>query len=109
MDADRALGWFWNTCPELAGFHDRLAAQALKADGLLTTNDWLRVLDELRAGDAATLVVSGGGEALLNRELPTIITRARELGFRVHLYTTGFNLHPHDTALWEALLGIEKV
>lgn len=83
--------------------------QALEADGLLATDDWLRVLGELRAGGATTLVLSGGGEALLNRELPTIIARACELGFRVHLYTTGFNLPPHDTALWAALLGIAQV
>ncbi len=83
--------------------------QALEADGLLTTGAWLRVLRELRAGGAATLVLSGGGEALLNRDVPTIMAAACALGFRVRLYTTGFNLHPHDTDLWAALLGIDQV
>jgi len=83
--------------------------RSLEADGLLGTSDWLRVLREVHAGRAATLVVSGGGEALLNRDLPAIITTACELGFRVHLYTTGFNMHAHDTALWTALLGIHQM
>jgi MoaA/NifB/PqqE/SkfB family radical SAM enzyme len=85
------------------------SSQALEADGLLATEDWLRVLRELRVGGAVRLVISGGGEALLNRDLPTIMTAACALGFRVLLYTTGFNLRPHDTKLWAALLGIEQV
>jgi len=49
------------------------AERGLTADGLLSTQDWRRVLGELRQGGAATLVLSGGGEVLLNREIPEIL------------------------------------
>lgn len=57
------------------------AERGLTADGLLTTQDWRRVLGELRQGGATTLVLSGGGEVLLNRETPEILRCARLLGF----------------------------
>src|SRR6266536_736212 len=44
------------------------AERGLTADGLLTAQDWRRVLRELRQGGTTTLVLSGGGEVLLNRE-----------------------------------------
>jgi len=84
------------------------AERGLTADGLLSTQDWRRVLGELRQGGAATLVLSGGGEVLLNREIPEILRCARTLGFRVHLYTTGFNLRPEDRALWDEVVLVDQ-
>lgn len=85
------------------------ATRDLRADGLLTADDWCRILDELHAGGTRRVVVSGGGEALLNPDLPTILRRARSLGLVVHLYTTGFDLSPAWTALWEELRGLAQV
>ncbi|MGH8887690.1 MAG: radical SAM protein [Egibacteraceae bacterium] len=85
------------------------ATRDLRADGLLTADDWCRILDELHAGGTRRVVVSGGGEALLNPELPTIMRHARTLGLAVHLYTTGFDLPPARTQLWEELLGLAQV
>src|SRR6266542_2794092 len=85
------------------------AERGLTADGLLATEDWRHVLRELRQGGAATLVLSGGGEVLLNREIPEIMRCARLLGFRVQLYTTGFNLRPEDSALWDELALMDQV
>jgi len=85
------------------------AERGLTADGLLATEDWRHVLRELRQGGAATLVLSGGDEVLLNREIPEIMRCARLLGFRVQLYTTGFNLRPEDSALWDELALMDQV
>ncbi len=81
----------------------------MKADGLLTLDDWRRLLDELWTGGTRTVVVSGGGEALLNPDLPAILCHARGSGLRVHLYTTGFNLSPDSADLWQELLRLAKV
>jgi MoaA/NifB/PqqE/SkfB family radical SAM enzyme len=71
----------------------------LRGDGLVATDRWCRLLDELHAGGARTVVVSGGGEALLNRELPVVLRHARQLALAVHIYTTGFHLGPDRTDL----------
>jgi len=55
------------------------ATQGLQANGLLTTSDWTRLLDELRAGGVEALVLSGGGEVLLNRDVVTILPRVSGL------------------------------
>lgn len=70
------------------------STRSLRGDGLLTTGQWCGVLDELRAGGARTVVVSGGGEPLLNRDLPAILRHAHQLALTAHVYTTGFHLGP---------------
>lgn len=85
------------------------ANRGLRAGGLLSTADWCRLLDQLHAGGTRTVVLSGGGEALLNRDLPLLLAHARDLGFRVHLYTTGFNMPPERIDLWSELARIERI
>jgi MoaA/NifB/PqqE/SkfB family radical SAM enzyme len=80
----------------------------LDSDGLMTATDWCRVLAELYHQGVRRLVVSGGGEALLNPRLPDILTYAADLGFEIHVYTTGFSIRP-STALFSALLRTHRI
>lgn len=75
----------------------------------LTTQQWASVLDTLAQRGTRTVVISGGGEPLLNPGLPDILAHARAVGLQVHLYTTGFNLHPHRAALWRRALELERI
>ncbi len=54
----------------------------------LTTDEWLRVLDEARALGALRVGLTGG-EVLLRRDLPALLARAAELGMRIYVKTTG--------------------
>lgn len=83
--------------------------QRLMGDGLLTTDQWLHLLDELASLGVSTVVISGGGEALLNRDLAVILARARQLNLRRHIYTTGFNLTTTSDALWAELVQCDQV
>jgi pyrroloquinoline quinone biosynthesis protein E len=57
----------------------------------LATDTWLRVLREARAMGATQLGLSGG-EPLLRRDLETIITEGRKLGFYSNLITSGIGM-----------------
>jgi MoaA/NifB/PqqE/SkfB family radical SAM enzyme len=81
----------------------------LTGEGLVTTADWLVILDDLAERGVETVVVSGGGEALLNRDLWLILRRARERGLAVQLYTTGLNLPAGDAAIRTELAHLERV
>jgi MoaA/NifB/PqqE/SkfB family radical SAM enzyme len=81
----------------------------LRADGLLALRQWTELLDQLRRLGTTQLVVSGGGEALLNPDLPAVLRHAGGLGFATSLYTTGFNLDAHRGALWEPVAGLSAV
>jgi MoaA/NifB/PqqE/SkfB family radical SAM enzyme len=81
----------------------------LRADGLLPIGRWCQVLDELRAEGVATIVLSGGGEVLLNPDVPELLAHARQLGLRVHLYTTGFHMPAKRIGLWSELARVERV
>ncbi|MGV9680960.1 radical SAM protein [Nocardia sp. NPDC003482] len=84
------------------------STRRLDTTGLLHTADWLRVLAELRDNGVRRLVVSGGGEALINPDLPAILNHAADLGFEIHVYTTGFPIRPR-TGLFEALLRCHRI
>lgn len=84
------------------------ATKQLDSAGLMTGSEWCRVLAELHDQGVRRLVVSGGGEALLNPQLPAIITLAADLGLQIHIYTTGFNIRP-GTALFSALLRTNRI
>lgn len=84
------------------------ATRQLDTGGLMDVEDWLRLLGELRDGGVRRLVVSGGGEALINPDLPVILHRAADLGFEIHIYTTGFNIRPGG-ALFDALLRCHRI
>jgi MoaA/NifB/PqqE/SkfB family radical SAM enzyme len=85
------------------------ATRGLKARGLLSTQQWLDTIEDLRAHGVQTLVISGGGEALLNPDLPVILRRARNLGLRTQLYTTGYNLRHAAPDLWEEIARTHRV
>lgn len=85
------------------------ATRGLRADGLLSTSEWCQLLDELVAGGTTRVVLSGGGEVLLNRDLPLLLAHARDLGLGVHLYTTGFNMPPERIDLWSELARLERI
>jgi MoaA/NifB/PqqE/SkfB family radical SAM enzyme len=80
----------------------------LDSGGLMTAEDWCRVLAELHDQGVRRLIVSGGGEALINPQLPDILTEAGDLGFELHIYTTGFSIRP-ATALLAALLRCHRI
>ncbi|MFF7941583.1 radical SAM protein [Nocardia gamkensis] len=80
----------------------------LDTHGLMTVAEWLRVLQDLREHDVSRLVVSGGGEALLNPDLPAILHAAADLGFEIHVYTTGFSIRP-GTPQFQALLRCHRI
>ena len=84
------------------------ATKQLDTDGLMTVDDWLRVLDELAAAGVRRLIVSGGGEALINPDLPAILHRAADLGFEILVYTTGFAARP-GSRLFAALLRCHRI
>ncbi len=85
------------------------ATQGLQGRGLLSTQQWLDTIEDLRAHGVQTLVISGGGEALLNPDLPVILRRARELGLRTQLYTTGYNLRRAAPDVWEEVARMHQV
>lgn len=85
------------------------ARRGLDTAGLMTLTDWERVLRAMRAAGAHTVVFSGGGEVLLNPEIVDILRVVRELGFQSQMYTTGFNLHPQDSALWAEIMQLDQL
>ncbi|WP_327110309.1 radical SAM protein [Nocardia sp. NBC_01730] len=84
------------------------ATKQLDTSGLMTGDEWVRVLSELRANGVCRLAVSGGGEALINPDLPAILTSAADLGFEIHVYTTGFSIRPGGP-LFDALLRCHRI
>ncbi|MEV6319904.1 radical SAM protein [Nocardia sp. NPDC051787] len=84
------------------------ATKQLDNKGLMSSNEWIGVLAELRANDVQRLVVSGGGEAMINPELPTILTAAADLGFEIHVYTTGYSIRP-GSPLFDTLLRCHRI
>lgn len=85
------------------------ATRDLRADGLLTLRQWTDQLDHLRGLGTTGLVVSGGGESLLNPDLPAILAHAHTRGFTTSLYTTGFDLDAHRGALWQPVTDLAAV
>ena len=65
--------------------------ELVRAERELATDDWLRVLDQARALGVLQLGLSGG-EPLVRRDLETIATHARGLGFYTTLVTSGLGL-----------------
>lgn len=57
----------------------------------LTTDQWLKVLEEARALGAVQLGLSGG-EPLLRKDLEIIVEHAHKLGFYTNLITSGIGL-----------------
>ncbi|WP_433714523.1 radical SAM protein [Nocardia sp. CA-084685] len=84
------------------------ATKQLDAGGLMSGDDWICVVDELAAAGVRRLVVSGGGEALINPELPDILNHAAGLGFEIHVYTTGFSAR-RGSRLFAALLRCQRI
>ncbi|MEV6135031.1 radical SAM protein [Nocardia sp. NPDC051990] len=84
------------------------ATKQLDTDGLMSVGDWIRVVDELAAAGVRRLVISGGGEALINPDLPDILNHAAGLGFEIHVYTTGFSARP-GSRLFTALLRCQRI
>ncbi|SNY76984.1 Radical SAM superfamily enzyme, MoaA/NifB/PqqE/SkfB family [Nocardia amikacinitolerans] len=84
------------------------ATRQLDTGGLMTAADWCRVIGELADAGVRRLVVSGGGEALINSDLPAILDHAADLGFEIHVYTTGFSIRPGG-ALFAALLRCHRI
>jgi MoaA/NifB/PqqE/SkfB family radical SAM enzyme len=81
----------------------------LTGQGLVSTADWLTILDDLVAKGVETIIISGGGEALLNRDLWLILRHARDNGLRVQLYTTGLNIPDGDSAILTELAHIGRI
>lgn len=80
----------------------------LDRDGVMTLAEWRRILTELNQQGVRRLVVSGGGEALINPDLPEILHTAADLGFEICVYTTGFSMRP-GTTLAEALMRCHRI
>ena len=57
----------------------------------LTTEEWRRVFSEARAMGAVQLGLSGG-EPLTRKDLPELVSHARELGYYSNLITSGVGL-----------------
>ncbi len=57
----------------------------------LSTEDWLRVLEEARAMGAVQLGLSGG-EPLVRQDLAVLVRRARQLGYYSNLITSGYGM-----------------
>jgi len=62
-----------------------------RAEEELTTQDWLRVLEEAHALGVVQLHLSGG-EPLVRRDLESVVRRGRELDFYTNLITSGAGL-----------------
>jgi pyrroloquinoline quinone biosynthesis protein E len=63
----------------------------------LSTDDWLRVLDEARALGVLQVHFSGG-EPMLRRDLSTLVSRAHALGMYSNLVTSGIPMKEDDLA-----------
>ena len=63
----------------------------------LGTDDWLRVLEEAR-GLGVLQVHFSGGEPMLRRDLPALISRAHALGMYTNLVTSGIPMKEADVA-----------
>jgi pyrroloquinoline quinone biosynthesis protein E len=67
----------------------------------LTTEEWLRVLNEARALGAVQLGLSGG-EPLAREDLEIIVAEAHRLGFYINLITSGVGLDERRIAALKA-------
>ncbi|OLB74279.1 MAG: pyrroloquinoline quinone biosynthesis protein PqqE [Actinobacteria bacterium 13_2_20CM_2_71_6] len=63
----------------------------------LSTDDWLRVLEEARALGVLQVHFSGG-EPMLRRDLSTLVSRAHALGMYSNLVTSGIPMKEADVA-----------
>jgi MoaA/NifB/PqqE/SkfB family radical SAM enzyme len=59
---------------------------------LMSTSDWISSIDQLAASGVKAIVVSGGGEPLLNPDIGQILRHCRLLRLSVDIYTTGYQL-----------------
>ena len=58
---------------------------------VLTTDEWLRVLQEARALGATQLGFSGG-EPLVRKDLEVLVAEAKRLGYYSNLITSGIGM-----------------
>ncbi|WP_281221274.1 radical SAM protein [Nocardia uniformis] len=82
--------------------------KGLDSGGLMTAAEWTRALGELCDAGVRRLIVSGGGEALINPDLPSILNTAAAIGFEIHVYTTGFAIR-EGSPLFDALLRCHRI
>lgn len=66
----------------------------------LATKDWLKVLKQARKLGSVQLGLSGG-EPLLRKDLPTIISYAHQLGYYINLITSGVGLTEEKTKIFK--------
>jgi len=78
-----------------------------RAEEELTTQDWLRVLEEAHALGVVQLHLSGG-EPLVRRDLESVVRRGRELDFYTNLITSGAGL-TRERAEALAACGLDNV
>lgn len=83
--------------------------KGLDINGLMTVEDWHRVLASARALGTRTLVISGGGEVFLNNQIVDILRISRALNFSVHIYTNGFSLATDKQELLDEVLRVDQI
>ena len=83
-------------CPLHCGYCSNPVNLTAYADEL-STEDWLRVLEEARALGVLQVHFSGG-EPMLRRDLSTLVSRAHALGMYSNLVTSGIPMKEDDLA-----------
>jgi len=81
----------------------------MEGSGLMSLDDWKKILTEIKNLGARTVVFSGGGEPLLNRDFFPLIEFAHNIGFATQLYTNGFYLRGLTEYEWDQILAMERI
>lgn len=80
----------------------------LTFDDELSTDEWLKVLDDLAAINTFSVAFTGG-EAMTHPDLFILIKRARELSMSVSIKTNGMTLRPRAQQLYDSGVRIIEV
>ncbi len=83
--------------------------QQMKGQGLLSLEEWKSTLVDMHSFGAKTAVFSGGGEVLLNSDFFQVLDFAHSIGFRTHLFTSGYNMHGLSDHEWSQLLSMDRI
>lgn len=78
-------------------------------DRLLSKDDWINFISTIQYYGTKTIVFSGGGEPILNRDFIPLIDHTHKLGLNTHLYTNGFSLNALLEQDQESLTQMERI
>jgi len=84
-------------------------AENFQRDCPLRVKEWSKILKTACQMGTRKVILSGGGEPLLNPEVFRVIESAWRLGAKINLYTNGLNIYKLSNYDWQQLLRLNWI